>query len=123
MIPCGATRKNCLIVSIQDFKDSIQAHKDLQSLKSREEFFVFVCAVYKLGLAYEELSSETGCTEQGKEILRMSMSMYKHYCHFSGMIILDDGIILFRKQKENRKFRTILNDNSNHQLQNKFVEF
>lgn len=92
VIPCGATRKNCLIVSIQDFKDSIQAHEDLQSLKSREEFFVFVCAVYKLGLAYEELSSETGCTEQGKEILRMSMSMYEHYCHFSGMIILDDGI-------------------------------
>nr|XP_058972304.1 alpha-protein kinase 1-like isoform X3 [Pocillopora verrucosa] len=92
VIPCGATRKNCLIVSIQDFKDSIQAHKDLQSLKSREEFFVFVCAVYKLGLAYEELSSETGCTEQGKEILRMSMSMYEHYCHFSGMIILDDVI-------------------------------
>lgn len=92
VIPCGTTKQDCLKNSIQAFKDSIQAHKDLQSLTSREEFYVFVCAVYKLGLAYEELSSDTGCTDQGKEVLRMSMSMYEHYCHFSGMIILDGGI-------------------------------
>lgn len=89
--PSGAQRQEHLNISIEDFKDSIQAHKDLQSLTSREEFYVFVCAVYKLGLAYQELSSE-GSNRQGQDIVKMSMLMYEHYCSFTGIILLDDNI-------------------------------
>lgn len=92
VIPYGAQRLEHLNSSIEDFKDSIQAHNDLQSLTSREEFYVFVCAVYKVGLAYEQLSSEAGSIGQGKEIVQMSMLMYEHYCSFSGIILLDDSI-------------------------------
>ena len=47
----------CLHIAAEDFKESIQAHTDLQSLTSREEFFIFVCAVYKLAITYKEMAA------------------------------------------------------------------
>ena len=76
---------------IQDFKESIQAHKDMQSLTSREEFYVFVCAVYKAGLAFQD-SASTDNMQRGKHIEEISMLIYDHYCSFTGVIVLDDGI-------------------------------
>ena len=84
-------RQAHLNISIEDFKDSIQAHMDLQSLKSREEFFVFTCAVYKLGLAYQEMSTQDSIG-RAQHLDRISKLLYEHYCSFPGVILLDQKI-------------------------------
>ena len=85
-------RQAHLNISIEDFKDSIQAHMDLQSLKSREEFFVFTCAVYKLGLAYQKMSTQDSIG-RAQHLDRISKLLYEHYCSFPGIILLDQKII------------------------------
>ena len=91
LIPDKVQRQAHLNISIEDFKDSIQAHMDLQSLKSREEFFVFTCAVYKLGLAYQEMSTQDSIG-RAQHLDRISKLLYEHYCSFPGVILLDQKI-------------------------------
>ena len=91
LIPDKVQRQAHLNISIEDFKDSIQAHMDLQSLKSREEFFVFTCAVYKLGLAYQEMSTQDSIGRT-QHLDRISKLLYEHYCSFPGVILLDQKI-------------------------------
>ena len=91
LISNEAQRQEHLRIAIEDFKDSIQAHKEVQSLTSREQFFVFVCAVYKLSIAYQEMA-EQGYIQQGKYIGKISMLLYEHYCSFTGVILLDEEI-------------------------------
>ena len=91
LISNEAQRQEHLRIAIEDFKDSIQAHKEVKSLTSREQFFVFVCAVYKLSIAYQEMA-EQGCIQQGKYIGKISMLLYEHYCSFTGVILLDEEI-------------------------------
>ena len=85
-------RQAHLNISIEDFKDSIQAHIDLRSFKSRQEFFVFTCAVYKLGLAYQEMSTQDSIG-RAQHLDRISKLLYEHYCSFPGIILLDQKII------------------------------
>ena len=91
LIPDKVQRQAHLNISIEDFKDSIQAHMDLQSLKSREEFFVFACAVYKLGLAYQVMSSQDSIG-RAQHLDTISKLLYEHYCSFPGVILLDQKI-------------------------------
>jgi len=91
LIPDKVERQAHLNISIEDFKDSIQAHVDLQSFKSRQEFFVFTCAVYKLGLAYQEMSTQDSIG-RAQHLDRISKLLYEHYCSFPGVILLDQKI-------------------------------
>lgn len=91
LIPDVAQRQEHLRITIEDFKDSIEAHKDLQSLTSREEFFVFACAVYKLGLTHQEMSAPDSI-HRAQHLGKIAMLLYEHYCSFTGMILLDDNI-------------------------------
>ena len=106
-------RQECLNISIEDFKDSIQAHQYLQSLKSREEFFVFTCAVYKLGLAYQELATQDSIG-QARYLDRISKLLYEHYCSFPGVILLDQKITsLIAHCLEYLKLRQFIDGNVN----------
>lgn len=91
LIPDELQKKAHLHIAAEDFKDSIQAHEDLQSLTSREEFFVFVCAVYKLGVSYQAMATQ-GSLQQAQRIDRISMLLYEHYCSFTETILLDNEI-------------------------------
>ena len=91
LIPDKVQRQAHLNISIEDFKDSIQAHTDLRSFKSRQEFFVFTCAVYKLGLAYQEMSTQDSIG-RAQHLDRISKLLYEHYCSFPGIILLDQKI-------------------------------
>ena len=72
----------------EDFKESIQAHKELKSLSSREEFNVFVRAVHKLGIIYRL----TGRIKKGSDLNAGSSLLLQHYCSFTGTIPLDKEI-------------------------------
>lgn len=91
LIPDELQKKAHLHIAAEDFKDSIQAHADLQSLTSREEFFVFVCAVYKLGVSYQAMATQ-GSLQQAQRIEKISMLLYEHYCSFTETILLDNEI-------------------------------
>ena len=91
LIPNEAQRQGHLRIAIEDFRNSIQAHKEVQSLTSREQFFVFACAVYKLSIAYQEMAAQDSI-QQGKYIGKISMLLYEHYCSFTGVILLDEEI-------------------------------
>ena len=106
-------RQECLNISIEDFKESIQAHQDLQSLKSREEFFVFTRAVYKLGLAYQELGTQDSIG-QARYLDRISKLLYEHYCSFPGVLLLDQKITsLIAHCLEYLKLRQFIDGNVN----------
>ena len=91
LIPDETQRQEHLRTAIEDFKDSIQAHKELQSLTSREEFYVFACAVYKLAIACQATSTQHSI-QQAQHIGSISTLLYEHYCSFPGMILLDEEI-------------------------------
>lgn len=91
LIPDELQRQEHLHIATEDFKDSIQAHTDLQSLTSREEFFVFVCAVHKLGVTYQAMASQ-GSIQQAQLLDNISLALYEHYCSFTGAILLDKEI-------------------------------
>ena len=91
LIPDETQRQEHLRTAIEDFKDSIQAHKELQSLTSREEFYVFACAVYKLAIACQATSTQHSI-QQAQHIGSISTLLYQHYCSFPGMILLDEEI-------------------------------
>ena len=91
LIPDAVQQKEFLKIAAKDFKDSIQAHKELKSLSSREEFYVFVCAVYKLGLTYQFTGTQDSFQKAGY-INEMSRLLYEHYCSFTGTILLDKEI-------------------------------
>ena len=91
LIPDELQRQEHLHIATEDFKDSIQAHTDFQSLTSREEFFIFVCAVYKLGVTYQAMAKQ-GSIQQVQCINEISMALYEHYCSFTGTILLDKEI-------------------------------
>ena len=91
LIPDDLQRQEHLHIATEDFKDSIQAHTDLQSLTSREEFFVFVCAVHKLGVTYQAMASQ-GSIQQAQLLDNISLALYEHYCSFTGAILLDKEI-------------------------------
>ena len=91
LIPDETQRQEHVRTAIEDFKDSIQAHKELQSLTSREEFYVFACAVYKLAIACQAMPTQHSI-QQTQHIGKMSTLLYEHYCSFPGMILLDEEI-------------------------------
>ena len=91
LIPDEIQRIEHLKIAAEDFKDSIQAHKEVNSLTSREEFYVFVCAVYKLGITYQARATQDSI-QQAHCIDEMSRLLYEHYCSFTGTILLDKEI-------------------------------
>lgn len=91
LIPDEIQRIEHLKIAAEDFKDSIQAHKEVNSLTSREEFYVFVCAVYKLGITYQVRATQDSI-QQAHCIDEMSRLLYEHYCSFTGTILLDKEI-------------------------------
>ena len=91
LIPDELQRQEHLHIASEDFKDSIQSHTDFQSLTSREQFFIFVCAVYKLGVTYQAMGTQ-GSIQQAQRIHKISMALYEHYCSFTGTILLDKEI-------------------------------
>ena len=91
LIPDELQRQEHLHIATEDFKDSIQAHRDFQSLASREQFFIFVCAVYKLGVTYQAMGTQ-GSIKQVQRMYKISMALYEHYCSFTGTILLDKEI-------------------------------
>ena len=91
LIPDADKKRELLKIAANDFKDSIQAHKELKSLNSREEFYVFVCAVYKLGITYQ-CTGTHGSIKKAGDIKEMSRVLYEHYCLFTGTFLLDKKI-------------------------------
>ena len=89
--PSEPHRQKRLRIAAEDFMDSIQAHTDFQSLTSREEFYIFVCAVCKLGVTYEAMATRESI-QQALLLHNKSEALYEHYCSFTGSIILDKGI-------------------------------
>ena len=84
----AAKKKEHLEIAEKDFKDSIQAHKELKSLSSREEFNVFVRAVHKLGITYRL----TGRIKEASDLNAASRLLFQHYCTCTGTIPLDKEI-------------------------------
>ena len=91
LIPDAVQKRGFLKIAAKAFRDSIEAHKELKSLSSREEFYVLVCAVYKLGITYQCTGTQ-GSIKKAGDIKEMSRVLYEHYCSFTGTIPLDEGI-------------------------------
>jgi len=91
LIPDAVQKRGFLKIAAKAFRDSIEAHKELKSLSSREEFYVFVCAVYKLGITYQCTGTQ-GSIKKAGDIKEMSRVLYEHYCSFTETILLDKEI-------------------------------
>ncbi|KAK3738710.1 hypothetical protein QZH41_006247 [Actinostola sp. cb2023] len=80
-----------LRVAIEDLKDSIQAHQTYKSLTSKEQFYIFVLASYKLSLALLQRQSKVD-QETGNSLKAISVKLYEHYCSSSGYVLIDDRV-------------------------------
>ena len=81
-------RQMALQAAIQDLKTSIQSHLTISSLTSREEFFLFNCALFRVSLASRDYSSQR-VNPVGETLLLISKILYEHYCLFGKVVLLD----------------------------------
>ncbi|XP_048575971.1 uncharacterized protein LOC5511752 isoform X3 [Nematostella vectensis] len=81
-------KRQLLKVAVEDLKDSVQAHQTYASLTSKEQFYLLVCAIFKLSLAFADLQE----LKQGVKLKLLAMVLYEHYCSFSEEILIDGTI-------------------------------
>ena len=74
--------KNALI----ELKESLVAHKSLDSLKSREQYYEFITALYKISCVLEHSKHE-----KHLDIKKISMMLFDHYCRNQTTIVHDDN--------------------------------
>ena len=90
-------RQQCLQQAARDLGESIQSHGTLDSLASREQFHVFVNALYQVSLRYQESDNHQD-REEGELLEAAASQLYEHYCSSSGSVALDrriEGLINF----------------------------
>ncbi|XP_031558814.1 uncharacterized protein LOC116295195 [Actinia tenebrosa] len=87
LIPDKNEKQHLLRIAIEDLKDSIQAHQSYPSLTSREQFYLLVCAVYRISLALFQIGSNED-KEKGMKLKDLSTELYEHYCLSSDRVPL-----------------------------------
>ncbi|XP_031574980.1 alpha-protein kinase 1-like isoform X2 [Actinia tenebrosa] len=92
LIPDKNEKQHLLKIAIEDLKDSIQAHQSYASLTSREQFYLLVCAVYKISLALFQIGSNED-KEKGMKLKDLSTELYEHYCSSSDRVSITKTVI------------------------------
>ena len=83
------SRRTAVDKAISDFRTSLKAHRNLNSLSSKEQMFEFISSLLHLSMAL----SMTGLPHQartGQQIELLCMDLYDFYCTTGDKVIIDD---------------------------------
>ena len=83
------SRRTAVDKAISDFRTSLQAHRNLNSLSSKEQMFEFISSLLHLSMAL----SMTGLPHQartGQQIEVLCKDLYDFYCTTGDKVIIDD---------------------------------
>ena len=76
--------------ALNELKESLAAHKTYDSLKSREQYYEFISALYKASCVLEFVNDgEHGMTKFWN-LKSIAMSLFHHYCLNQTSIVHDD---------------------------------
>ena len=79
-----------LINALNELKESLAAHKTFDSLKSREQYYEFISALYKASCVLEIMNNgEHGMTKFWN-LKSIAMFLFHHYCLNQTSIVHDD---------------------------------
>ena len=70
----------------KELKASLAAHKEYDALKSREQYYIFIIALYKISCVMEDIQ-----WEKHLELKMTSMALFYHYCCNQTSIVHDDN--------------------------------
>ena len=71
--------------ALKELKESLAAHKEYDALKSRNEYYVFIIALYTLSCVMENIQQ----LEMHLELKMISMALFYHYCCYQTSIVHD----------------------------------
>ena len=72
--------------ALKEFRKSLAAHKSLDALESREQYYEFIIALYKISCVLEDVKHG-----QQLELKIISMALFYHYCCNQTSIVHDDN--------------------------------
>ena len=73
-----------------ELKGSLAAHKSLDSLKSREQYYEFITALYKTSCVFKYSQHE-----KHPDLKLISMVLFDHYCRNQTTIVHDDKSVMY----------------------------
>ncbi len=74
--------------ALKELKESVAAHKSLDSLKSREQYYEFISALYKASCV---LNKRKHGIAEFLDLKRTAMILFHHYCLNQTSIVHDRG--------------------------------
>ena len=79
-------RSQFLNEALKELKESLEAHKSIESLQSREQYYEFIGALYKASCGFE-LQNRQEKTAQ--DLKNVSILLYDHYCRHQTAVVHD----------------------------------
>lgn len=77
--------------ALMKLKESLAAHKTFDSLKSREQYYEFISALYKASCVVDVLGDQNTRRNMGFDLKSISMTLFCHYCRNQTLIVHDDN--------------------------------